>query len=341
MRDENLIRTLGDYSKPSHEGYNNTIELLVGNNVIRALNVEQSWALLEDLALYDNKSWNDPRDFAKLIKAIALPQDAMSTFDRRLIELKNQVQRLMEAHLALTQPTQVNKVTTSFEVFSGPHDTQYCMEAEYAFVKYASSRDSMASENITSINHIEREELRKKGIKSPSKLFTLKYLSPASIIELNKNPSAPKRVHFINSIVILRTDEEIKEILKDEEEDKDGEYFNSFPTMKRLTHREWILKNPRPPWNKEKGTTMFKQNDEKITFKITHTMEIFKQTRLMGLSTDFIPLSAYEENFSHGRTHYYQSLLIGDEYRQDGGERRGIRHLIRLEKEMGDEGEVT
>ncbi|GJQ95237.1 zinc finger, CCHC-type containing protein [Tanacetum coccineum] len=33
MGDENPIRTLGDYSKPSHEGYKNTIELLVGNNV--------------------------------------------------------------------------------------------------------------------------------------------------------------------------------------------------------------------------------------------------------------------------------------------------------------------
>ncbi|GJT15159.1 zinc finger, CCHC-type containing protein [Tanacetum coccineum] len=33
MGDENPIRTLGDYSKPSHEGYRNTIELLVGNNV--------------------------------------------------------------------------------------------------------------------------------------------------------------------------------------------------------------------------------------------------------------------------------------------------------------------
>ncbi|GJX69563.1 zinc finger, CCHC-type containing protein [Tanacetum coccineum] len=34
MGDENPIRTLGDYSKPSHEGYRNTIELLEGNNVV-------------------------------------------------------------------------------------------------------------------------------------------------------------------------------------------------------------------------------------------------------------------------------------------------------------------
>ncbi|GJX94968.1 hypothetical protein Tco_0349554 [Tanacetum coccineum] len=34
MGDENPIRTLGDYSKPSYEGYMNTIELPVGNNMV-------------------------------------------------------------------------------------------------------------------------------------------------------------------------------------------------------------------------------------------------------------------------------------------------------------------
>ncbi|GJT99517.1 hypothetical protein Tco_1109856 [Tanacetum coccineum] len=144
MGDENPIRTLGDYSKPSHEGYRNTIELPVGNNVdllqkvphhgidlwlqvqifydhvnpitrrtidqsaggkLHDRNAKESWALLEDLALYDNESWNDPRDSAKPVKAITLPQDVSSTSDRRLIELENQVQCLMEAHLAPTQPT--------------------------------------------------------------------------------------------------------------------------------------------------------------------------------------------------------------------------------------------
>nr|GEU88386.1 retrovirus-related Pol polyprotein from transposon TNT 1-94 [Tanacetum cinerariifolium] len=197
--DENPIRTLGDYSKPSHEGYKNTIELPIGNNMannwlerlparsitiwkdlttqflakffpprrivklrndipIRTIdqsaggkprdrNAEESWALLEDLALYDNESWNDPRDFAKLVKEIVLPQDVPSTFDRHLIELENQVQRLMEAHLALTQPTQVNKITTSCVICSGPHDTQYCMEnPEQTFAEYTSSRTDKAGD---------------------------------------------------------------------------------------------------------------------------------------------------------------------------------------------------
>ncbi|GJR69852.1 MAK10-like protein [Tanacetum coccineum] len=206
MVDENPIRTLGDYSKPSHEGYRNTIELPVGNNVVtlrsetirlvqnecslhelrsedpnhylkdflklvdsldldasnwlerlpvgsittwedpysilstrkdrktlqrypdvrttswrislrsmdsgklRDRNAKESWALLEDLALYDNEIWNDPRDLAKLVKVITLPQDVP-----------------------------MNKITTSCEICSGPHDTQYCMkDPEQAFVEYAS-----------------------------------------------------------------------------------------------------------------------------------------------------------------------------------------------------------
>ncbi|GJX94485.1 hypothetical protein Tco_0349071 [Tanacetum coccineum] len=69
---------------------------------LRDLNAEESWELLEELALYDNESWNDPRDFAKPVKVITLPQDVLSTSDHCPIELENQVQRLMEACLAPT-----------------------------------------------------------------------------------------------------------------------------------------------------------------------------------------------------------------------------------------------
>ncbi|GKC60093.1 hypothetical protein Tco_1087691 [Tanacetum coccineum] len=103
MGDENPIRTLGDYSKPSHEGYMNTIELLEGNNV--------------DLA-------NDPRDFANPVKAITLPQDVPSTSDRRLIELENQVKRLMEAHLAPTQPTQDDGEVMFIEIIRDDDEPQ-------------------------------------------------------------------------------------------------------------------------------------------------------------------------------------------------------------------------
>nr|GEY04546.1 DNA damage-inducible protein 1-like [Tanacetum cinerariifolium] len=97
-------------------------------------------ALLEDLAIYDNEGWNDPKDFAKLVKEISLPQDVSSTSDHRLIKLENQVRRLMEAHLAPKQSVQVNEISSLCEICSGPRDTQYCMKnPEQAFVDYVSS----------------------------------------------------------------------------------------------------------------------------------------------------------------------------------------------------------
>ncbi|GKC40555.1 hypothetical protein Tco_1052939 [Tanacetum coccineum] len=155
MENENAHRTLGDYSKHIHKGYRNTIEILDGNNVVplrsdtirlvqngcsfyklrsedpnqhlkdflKLVDSLDLMALLKDLALHDNESWNDPRDFAKPVKATSMPQDVSSTSDRHLIELENQVQRLMEAHLAPKQPIQVNKITSSCEICSGPHNT--------------------------------------------------------------------------------------------------------------------------------------------------------------------------------------------------------------------------
>ncbi|GJS78190.1 MAK10-like protein [Tanacetum coccineum] len=259
MENKNIIRTLGDYSKPSHEGYRNTIELPDGNNVVPLrsdtirlvqngcsfyglrsedpnqhlkdflklvdsldLDVanrertrlrlfqfslrDQASNWLERLATRSISTWEDlttrflaqffpprrtsklrndilmfqqhqgeslseawthfkdllqkvphhgnrslapstkifipisippqgepsikrpvfgrnPSDTLKLVKAISFPQDVPSTYDRRLIELENQVQCLMEAYLAPKLSVQVNKIASSCEICSGPHDT--------------------------------------------------------------------------------------------------------------------------------------------------------------------------------------------------------------------------
>ncbi|GKE02445.1 hypothetical protein Tco_1390428 [Tanacetum coccineum] len=61
------------------------------NGKLRDKNAEESWALIEELSLYDNESRNDPRDVAKPVKAISLPHDVPNASDLRLIELENQV----------------------------------------------------------------------------------------------------------------------------------------------------------------------------------------------------------------------------------------------------------
>nr|GEW94973.1 MAK10-like protein [Tanacetum cinerariifolium] len=112
---------------------------------LRDRNTEESWALLEDLALYDNEIWNDPMDFAKSVKAISLPQDVLSTFDCRLINLENHVQRLMEAHIAPKKLVRVNKITSSCEICSGPHDTQD--DSDMMFIEIIKKNDDSREED--------------------------------------------------------------------------------------------------------------------------------------------------------------------------------------------------
>ena len=95
---------------------------------LRDLSAEESWELIEDLALYDNESWSDSRDLNKTVKAISLPSNNSSTSDRRIMELEDQVRFRIKSYEAPRPSSQVNKVTSSCELCSGPHDTRDCVE---------------------------------------------------------------------------------------------------------------------------------------------------------------------------------------------------------------------
>ena len=123
-----------------------TIDQSAGGK-LRDLSAEQSWELIEDLALYDNESWNDPRDLNKTVKAISLPSNNSSTPDRRIMELEDQVKFLMKSYEAPKHSSQVNKITSSCELCSGPHDTRDCVELPgTAFADYASTRTDEAGD---------------------------------------------------------------------------------------------------------------------------------------------------------------------------------------------------
>nr|GEV65028.1 MAK10-like protein [Tanacetum cinerariifolium] len=253
--DVNPIRTLGHYSKPSHEGYRNTVELSVGNNVVplrsdtirlvqngcsfyglwsedpnqhlkdflrlvdsldldgeslseawtrfkellqkvphhgidiyvqvqifydlttrgtidqstggklRTRNTKESWALLEDIAFYENESWNDPSDFAKTVKEISLPQD---------------------------QDDMISKINLFWKAVSKKLDDTPVRDT---------AGNTAAQMNFTSTNNLTRKELRGKGIKSPS-----------------------NEEEF---------EEETKDEIKEDVEDS-PKHFDTFPTMKEL-----------------------------------------------------------------------------------------------------------
>ncbi|GJV54114.1 hypothetical protein Tco_1449855 [Tanacetum coccineum] len=180
--DVNPIRTRGDYSKPSHEGYRNTIELPIGNNVVHLrsdtiriyhhmggsyysfpcsiLSTGRTVKLCNDILMFQqhqgeslSEAWTRFKDLLQKVPhhgidlwlQVQIFYDHVTPATRRTIHQSAGVQRLIEAHLAPMQPTQVNKITSSCKICSGPHDTQYCMKnPKQAFVEYASSRTDEA-----------------------------------------------------------------------------------------------------------------------------------------------------------------------------------------------------
>ncbi|GKD18958.1 hypothetical protein Tco_1208116 [Tanacetum coccineum] len=74
MGDKNPIRTLGDYSRPSHEGYRNTIELPEGNNVVPLRS--DTIRLVQNGCSFHGLRSEDPnqhlKDFLKLVDSLDL-----------------------------------------------------------------------------------------------------------------------------------------------------------------------------------------------------------------------------------------------------------------------------
>ncbi|GJW80706.1 hypothetical protein Tco_0144681 [Tanacetum coccineum] len=83
MGDENPIRTLRDYSKPSHEGYRNTVELPVGNNVVPLRS--DTIRLVQNGCSFHGLRSEDPnqhlKDFLKLVDSLDLDGENREYFN--------------------------------------------------------------------------------------------------------------------------------------------------------------------------------------------------------------------------------------------------------------------
>nr|GEW33985.1 MAK10-like protein [Tanacetum cinerariifolium] len=128
MGDENPIRTLRDYSKPSHKGYRNTIKLLVGNNVapLRSDTIQ----LVQNGCSFHGLWSEDPnqhlKDFLRLMDSLDLDGENRKRTLLRLFKfsLRDQANNWLEHLLA-------GSITTREDLTTHP---------EQAFVEYASSR---------------------------------------------------------------------------------------------------------------------------------------------------------------------------------------------------------
>ncbi|GJY50717.1 retrotransposon ORF1, partial [Tanacetum coccineum] len=133
-----------------------TIDQLASGK-LRDLNTEESWELLEDLALYDNESWNDPRDFTKPVKAITLPQDvpmvpttlsiAWKIPNKPLLNTHSRVPMKREIHNA--QPISTAQSTPSQSTLSNQKDPKTEDDGEVVFIEIIRDDDEPQNENPT------------------------------------------------------------------------------------------------------------------------------------------------------------------------------------------------
>nr|GEV06331.1 ribonuclease H-like domain-containing protein [Tanacetum cinerariifolium] len=133
MGDENLIRTLGDYYKPSHEGYRNTIKLPVGNNVVSLRS--DTIRIVQNGCSFHGFRFEDPNqhleDFLKLV-------DSLDLDDENLIRTLGDYYK--PSHEGYRNTI---KLPVGNNVWS-PRDSVLHGRSEQAFVEYASSHTDEA-----------------------------------------------------------------------------------------------------------------------------------------------------------------------------------------------------
>ncbi|GJV90936.1 zinc finger, CCHC-type containing protein [Tanacetum coccineum] len=127
MGDENPIHTLRDYSKPSYEGYKNTIELPVGNSVV-PLRSDTIWLVQNGCSFYRLRS-KDPnqhlKDFLKLVDSLDLDGENRETTRLRLFQfsLHDQTSNWLERLLAGSITTWKDLTTRFLAQFFPPGRT--------------------------------------------------------------------------------------------------------------------------------------------------------------------------------------------------------------------------
>ncbi|GJX66353.1 zinc finger, CCHC-type containing protein [Tanacetum coccineum] len=127
MGDKNPIRTLEDYSKPSHEGYQNTIELPVGNNVVPLRS--DTISLVQNGCSFHGLRSEDPnqylKDFLKLVDSLDLDVENRERTRLRLFQfsLRDQASNWLERLPARSISTWEDLTTSFFAQFFPPGRT--------------------------------------------------------------------------------------------------------------------------------------------------------------------------------------------------------------------------
>ncbi|GJX53065.1 hypothetical protein Tco_0281434 [Tanacetum coccineum] len=76
-----------------------------GGRKLRNKNTDESWEIIESLALYDHEGGYKTKESFKPVKAISTPQDVLKTPDQRLLELEDQINFLLKGSRPTPTPS--------------------------------------------------------------------------------------------------------------------------------------------------------------------------------------------------------------------------------------------
>nr|GEV11524.1 MAK10-like protein [Tanacetum cinerariifolium] len=124
MGDENPIGTLEDYSRPSHEGYRNTIKLLEGNNMVPLRS--DTIRLVQNGCSFHGLRFEDPnqhlKDFLKLVDSLEL--DGQGSLDYKNPDIK-QLLGVMECKVDTLMKEVISLMGRSESIFGMTSNTRY------------------------------------------------------------------------------------------------------------------------------------------------------------------------------------------------------------------------
>ncbi|GKA57401.1 hypothetical protein Tco_0756589 [Tanacetum coccineum] len=272
MGDVNPIRTLEDYSRPSHEGYRNTIELPEGSNVV-PLRSDTIRGPHDTQYCMENPEQAFVNYASSHTDEVGAKQFTINQGPRSFNEAANAWKEKPGFNWAHDQ-TFMSLRNGSFSTYS----SSYQMKLEKVLIDFDSHQEGILSSLRAQLGQQQDDMISKINLWWKAISEKLDDMPT----QQNRNPSSPKRVHFVNSIIILNKEDEAKESTKSsateykdhemtveskeefeeetkekikEEEEDNPKHFDVFPTMKELGYHEWLLKNPRPLWVKDKIRT--------------------------------------------------------------------------------------
>ncbi|GJW54706.1 hypothetical protein Tco_0098791 [Tanacetum coccineum] len=294
MGDENPIRTLGDYFKPSHEGYRNTIELLVWNNVENEAEVEGSFE----------------------------PSKAEHTNREKTNGTHEEVESEKELKEETEGETKEEEEDNPehFDTFPTMKELRYhewlLKNPRPPWVKAKIRTENVNNVKFSCMIGQFKKEQAYLDLESPINVMSRLHYNwiISNRLEPRRKPSNPKtKCNFVGRAKGLRvfvgnfTYECDFMVLKDMTSVIDH-YLGSVVFRKPFMEAIGLV------YIKDEGTVIFERDKEKIVFKMPHKMDMFKHINFADISIVRIPPFIIESDGDNcEKTHYLDSLDLGPE----------------------------